>query len=117
MGKIKINKEFEQVAILIEEARNRAFSKVNVELVLLYFKVGNIVSEKVATGIWGEGTVDELGKYIALKLPGLSGFNRRGLYRMKQFFEIYSPSSECFYFGFNLNIKKCRHWRHNILNL
>ena len=44
MGKIKTNKEFEQVAILIEEARNRAFLKVNEELVLLYFKVGNIVS-------------------------------------------------------------------------
>ena len=59
MGKIKTNKEFEQVAILIEEARNRAFHKVNEELVLLYFKVGNIVSAKVAEGIWGDNTVDE----------------------------------------------------------
>lgn len=50
MGKIKIDKEFKQVAILIEEARDRAFQKVNEELVLLYFKVGNIVSEKVAAG-------------------------------------------------------------------
>ena len=77
MGKIKTNKEFEQVAILIEEARNRAFSKVNEELVLLYFKVGEIVSAKVAAGAWGDNTVVELAKYIALKLPELSGFNRR----------------------------------------
>lgn len=82
--------EFENIIQLIEEARTRAFSKVNIELVLLYFKVGKIVSSKVAEGVWGEGTVDELATYINMKMPGLSGFNRRGLYRMKQFYETYS---------------------------
>lgn len=90
MGKIKTNKEFEQVAILIEEARNRAFHKVNEELVLLYFKVGGIVSVKVVEGIWGENTVGELATFIQNKFPGFSGFTRRGLYRMKQFYEVYS---------------------------
>lgn len=90
MGKITINKEFEQIAILIEEARNRAFQKVNEELVLLYFKVGSIVSEKVAADTWGEGTVDELANFIQRKFSGFSGFTRRGLYRMKQFYEVYS---------------------------
>jgi len=31
-----------------------------------------------------------LAVYIDTKSPGLKGFNRRGLYRMKQFFEVYS---------------------------
>ena len=92
MGKIKTNKEFEQVAILIEEARNRTFHKVNEELVLLYFKVGNIVSAKVSEGIWGENTVGELANYIQNKFDGFSGFTRRGLYRMKQFYEVYSSA-------------------------
>jgi hypothetical protein len=82
--------DFAQIAILIEESRNRAFQKVNEELVLLYFRVGHIVTEKVTVGTWGEGTVDELAKYISVVLPGLSGFNRRGIYRMKQFYETYS---------------------------
>ena len=90
MAKIKKYTEFEQVAILIEEARNRAFSKVNAELVLLYFNVGNIVSDKVAAGVWGENTVDDLANFIEQQYPGLKGFNRRGLYRMKQFFEAYT---------------------------
>lgn len=90
MGKIKTNKEFEQVAILIEEARNMAFNKVNAELVLLYFNVGKIVSVKVVEGIWGENTVGELATFIQNKFPGFSGFTRRGLYRMKQFYEVYS---------------------------
>jgi DUF1016 N-terminal domain len=106
MGKIKTNKEFEQVAILIEEARNRAFIKVNEELVLLYFKVGGIVSAKVAEGAWGDNTVEELASYIAVKYAGLKGFNRRGLYRMKQFFESYAVSSECYLLLLNLQNQK-----------
>lgn len=41
-------------------------------------------------GAWGENTVEELADYIKKKLGGLSGFTRRGLYRMKQFHETYS---------------------------
>lgn len=85
-----MNTEFKQVVILIEESRNRAFQKVNEELVLLYYKVGNLVSEKVSNGVWGDKTVDELADFIQENCPGLKGFNRRGLYRMKQFYETYS---------------------------
>lgn len=82
--------EFEQILTLITEARNRVYSKANSELVMLYFNVGKVVSDRVAAGKWGDNTVQELADYIAVKQPGLSGFNRRGLYRMKQFFEVYS---------------------------
>lgn len=94
--------EFENIVHLIQEARNRAFSKVNEELVLLYFIVGQVASAKVAGGIWGEGTIDELANYIAAKMPGLSGFNRRGLYRMRQFYETYSMDSDCYQLWLNV---------------
>ncbi|MEK1089545.1 DUF1016 N-terminal domain-containing protein, partial [Mycobacterium ulcerans] len=41
-------------------------------------------------GAWGENTVEELASFIQDNCPGLKGFNRRGLYRMKQFYETYS---------------------------
>lgn len=88
--------DFEHILTLIQDARNRAYSKANSELVLLYFNVGKIVSEKVLAGNWGENTVQQLADYIHLKAPSLSGFNRRGLYRMKQFFELYAPESDVF---------------------
>jgi predicted nuclease of restriction endonuclease-like (RecB) superfamily len=90
MSSISQNTEFKQVIFLIEDARNRAFQKVNNELVMLYFNVGKLVSEKVSAGTWGESTVDELALYIMHNCPGMKGFNRRGLYRMKQFYETYS---------------------------
>lgn len=82
--------DFEQVISLITEARNRVYSKVNAELVLLYFNIGKMVAERVAAGSWGDGTVNDLATYITEKQPLLKGFNRRGLYRMKQFYEVYS---------------------------
>jgi predicted nuclease of restriction endonuclease-like (RecB) superfamily/DNA invertase Pin-like site-specific DNA recombinase len=55
-----------------------------------YVNIGKIVSAKVSEGIWGENTVEELAEFIKSKVIGLKGFNRRGLYRMKQFYETYS---------------------------
>ncbi len=84
------NIDFERILVLIQEARSRIYTKANAELVLLYFNVGKVVSQKVDAGNWGENTVQELANFIAAKQPELSGFNRRGLYRMKQFYETYS---------------------------
>jgi predicted nuclease of restriction endonuclease-like (RecB) superfamily len=85
-----MNADFEHILELIQEARNRVYAKANSELVVLYFNVGNVVSERVNAGNWGENIVQELANYIAAKQPQLSGFNRRGLYRMKQFYETYT---------------------------
>jgi len=87
--------DFENIARLITESRQRAFTKVNVELILLYYRVGAIVSGKVDEGSWGDKTVEELAGYIQNKIAGINGFNRRGLYRMKQFYETYAPASDC----------------------
>ena len=88
--------DFEHILTLIIEARNRAYSKANSELVLLYFSVGKVVSDRVNTGKWGENIVQKLSEFILSKVPNLSGFNRRGLYRMKQFSELYTPENEVF---------------------
>jgi|GEM_PF-1012975 len=84
--------DFEYILTLITEARNSAYSKANSELILLYFNVGRFVGEKVHSGNWGENTVQQLADFIKSKAPNLSGFNRRGLYRMKQFYEVYSDN-------------------------
>lgn len=89
MNEIEIT-DFNQIAFLIEEARYHAFQKINEELVLLYFRVGKIVSAKVSSGSWGDNTVDHLANFLMARFVGLKGFNRRGLYRMKQFFETYT---------------------------
>ena len=98
--------DFDHIVQLIEDAKNKAYSNVNAELVFLYFNVGHIVSEKVTNGSWGEGIVTELVKYIKQKQPSLTVFNRRGLYRMKQFYEAYNSDSECFKLWYELHTLK-----------
>ncbi|MBC8487912.1 MAG: DUF1016 domain-containing protein [Bacteroidetes bacterium] len=81
--------DFNKIVQLINDARKRAFIKVNEELINLYWNVGRIISEKVENANWGAGVVDELVNFIKEKNPDIKGFNRRGLYRMKQFYETY----------------------------
>jgi hypothetical protein len=88
------NTEFSNIVKLIQEAQGRVRQYINTALVTLYFDIGKTVSQKVAQGTWGDGTVQQLADYIQAEIPTLKSFNRRGLYRMKQFYETYCPGSE-----------------------
>ncbi len=80
---------FQQVAHIVETARNRAFQKVNEELILMYWQVGEFVSVASKNANYGDSVVDELAGFFKENYADLKGFNRRGLYRMKQFYELY----------------------------
>jgi hypothetical protein len=79
---------------MIQHARSRAFRKVDAVLVELYWKIGEYISRRVASAEWGEGTVGKLAEYLEHAVPDSKGFNRRGLYRMKQFYEAYSGNQK-----------------------
>ena len=81
--------EFNEVVTIIETRKRNAYVKVNEELINMYWDVGKYVSEKVSNSNWGNKTVQNLANYIKMKYPNLSGFDRSGIYRMKQFYEMY----------------------------
>ena len=68
----------------------RPFRKVNEELILMYQAVDKFLSERAKEASYGDGYIDALSEYIQNHFPGIKGFNRRGLYRMKQFYELYA---------------------------
>lgn len=80
---------FSAVVALIQQARAAAVKAVNVELINLYWNVGAHISHQLKTQNRGSKTVDELAVFIQTDHPDVKGFNRRGLYRMKQFYETY----------------------------
>lgn len=74
---------------IISESRQNALKKVNEELIRMYWKVGEYLSCEAKKASFGDAYVDLMAKAIQEAFPGIKGFNRRGLYRMKQFYETY----------------------------
>lgn len=89
---------FSEVVQLIAASRERALRDVNTALIDLYWKVGEIISRKIEAAEWGDAVVDRLAQFIVRTEPGLRGFTRRNLFRMRQFYEAYRED------------KKCHHW-------
>ena len=80
---------FAEVVEMIQTARGQAVAAVNTVLIDLYWRVGEYISRKLETAVWGEGVVDALARYIQRHHPNLRGFTRPNLFRMRQFFEAY----------------------------
>jgi len=80
---------FIEVARLIAASREKALQAVNTALIELYWEIGGIISRKIAAAEWGDAVIDRLAGFIAKTEPGLRGFTRRNLFRMRQFYEAY----------------------------
>lgn len=80
---------FREVLALIEQARQRAFQAVNTALISLYWQVGEYISRKLESAVWGDGVVDELARYLKRHHPEIKGFARPNLFRMRRFYEVY----------------------------
>lgn len=83
------NNQFSEIISIITNARSRALKAVNAELIQMYWDVGQYLSVLCAKASFGDKVIDEIAAYIAEASPQIKGFNRRGLYRMKQFYETY----------------------------
>lgn len=70
MNNVIEKNEFDEVVSIIETRKRNAYVKVN-------------------NSLWGSKIVQKLADYIKTKYPNLSGFDRTGIYRMKQFYEMY----------------------------
>ena len=77
---------------LIETHIENAYRKINEELVTMYYEIGKYLSEKVASEKWGSKVIDNIAREINNKYPTLKGFDRRGLYRMMQFYDTYKDN-------------------------
>ena len=81
--------DFTEITQLIVSARARAVQAVNTALIDLYWQVGQTISQKIAQAQWGDGVVVQLAEHLARTQPGLRGFTRPNLFRMRQFYEAY----------------------------
>ena len=83
------NEQFQKVVNIIESAKERAYRKVNEELITMYRDIGEYISKQSKNSSYGDAFVQKLADFFSENYPELKGFNRRVLYRMKQFYELY----------------------------
>ena len=84
-----MDNRFTEIIKLIEQSRSKAIRAVNTELINLYWLIGENISNKMNSAVWGDSIVTELANYIKKIEPNLKGFSDKNIWRMKQFYEAY----------------------------
>jgi len=73
----------------IQESQIKATISANQELIKLYWHIGKTIVEKQEKNGWGTKIVEKLGKDIQNEFPGIEGFSRTNIFRMKAFYLAY----------------------------
>ena len=86
MKKETIIQHFQQLYEIIQKARTKALHSVNFEQLNLFWQVGAFVDQKIECGSWGDKVVDEFASWLKEKDITVKNFDRRNIYRMREFF-------------------------------
>jgi predicted nuclease of restriction endonuclease-like (RecB) superfamily len=108
---VAIERSFAEVVALIQSAKQRAMQAVNTQLVELHWQVGAYISHKLEQAEWGDGVVQQLADYLARTQPGLRGFTRANLFRMRKFYETYGNDEKV------APLVRQLPWTHNLIIL
>jgi predicted nuclease of restriction endonuclease-like (RecB) superfamily len=111
LAAISEEQAFAEVVEMIQASRSRVLAAVNTALIDLYWRIGEYISRKLETAAWGEGVVEALARYIQRHHPGLNGFTRANLFRMRQLYETYRSDEKV------APLVRQLSWSHNLLIL
>jgi predicted nuclease of restriction endonuclease-like (RecB) superfamily len=74
----------------IVNAQIKSALAVNKELISLYWCVGKIIVEKQADSNCGAKLIEQLAQDLQNEFPGIGGFSRANIFRMRSFFLAYT---------------------------
>ena len=93
----------------IRQANLRASRAVNRELIDLYWELGKmIVSQQEKYG-WGKSVVEKLAQDLKKEYPGIKGFSKANLWRMRNFYLTYKDDEKL------AQLVREIGWSHNIV--
>lgn len=89
-----LEKDFKNLILQVKqdilETRYNVMQHANSELIMLYFRLGKIVSENAS---YGNKFIKNFSTSLRLEFPNTDGFSERNLSRMKKFYEEYKDLS------------------------
>lgn len=96
--KLKMNSEYkafiEEIKRRVRVSQYAALKAVNKELILLYWDIGKSIVQQQNKSGWGKAIVETMAKDLQKEFPGIQGFSAQNLWRMKQFFQVYSGNAK-----------------------
>lgn len=112
------NKEYVQTFVelkkQIQTAQLTAMTIVNTEMIRLYWKIGKTISIKQEENGWGTSLIERLAKDLQNEFPGVEGFSRTNVFRMRAFYRSYQKVPQAVGQIDDLPIFRIP-WGHNIL--
>lgn len=88
-----LNKEYEltlaDLKKRIRESQINAVIAANKELIRLYWTIGKTIVERQEGSGWGTKFIENLAKDLQNEFPGIEGFSRTNVFRMRAFYKEY----------------------------
>ena len=78
---------FQNIQSLIQQGKTKALQVATAYSIAVYWNVGAYLSHRLTEKTHGKKIVEELATWLSRQQPNLKGFDRRSLYRMREFFE------------------------------
>jgi len=98
MKKLTQNKEYthllESIKTRIRRAQYDALKTVNKEMIVLYWDIGKMIVERQQKEGWGKAVVETLAVDLQKEFPGVQGYSKDNLWRMRKFFIQYQDNQK-----------------------
>lgn len=83
-----------ELKLKIRSAQMKAAIAVNKELILFYWDLGNMLSDKIKTSNWGDKVLENVSKDLKNEFPEMKGFSVTNLKYCKLFYEYFQISPQ-----------------------
>src|SRR5688572_25483108 len=84
----------EQLKKKIQQTQLKATLAVNSELIRLYWEIGKSIVEKQEQEGWGSQVIEKLCKDLQNAFPGMQGFSRANIFKIRAFYLAYAKVSQ-----------------------
>lgn len=80
---------FAELKHKIQASQLKAAVRVNTELILVYWQLGEAIVEKQREAHWGDALIDQLSHDLSSAFPEMKGFSRTNLFYVKKWYLFY----------------------------
>ncbi|MCM2358035.1 MAG: PDDEXK nuclease domain-containing protein [Geobacteraceae bacterium] len=97
-SEITVNKDYRawlaEIKLKIRNVQIKAVLKVNAELLVFYWELGEDIVAKQSTAQWGDGFLQHLSRDLMAEFPDMKGFSKRNLELIRQWHLFYKQSGQ-----------------------